>query len=452
MRRHAPPPEKMATRGVARPPASQLDALLTIGNVASSEQKQQEAQRGRAAPRPPRRPHEEVRGSEVYRFVDRCRQLLERHFGADPLALSAMANKVEIFAMLANELEAHAVELAPFVRPVAPAEVPTGMLGRDANTLNAAVFVLKQLIHANQKKPDPGTLQRIECSDAPSFTRCIDNLEAALQGAERVRPPPSRAPEPPAAFARAAPPEPKPDPVAEAAARKEWAAQWEAYKLAERVSERLGVLDEDNRQHKLRLDAQNESVHHQRARLMAQKKQIDEQAAWLHRFASKLYEIEKKVDPTRLRSALQPMPPLPRAPPAPKRRGGGGSSAPPPGAPPLGAAPSAETLSEAAATLCGILVADDVGEKRRKLADDAARLDRQVKADAQAAADDTADARVAFAAAPRVPRVAVTPSGPAAGGAPEKSPVAPGTMDGLAGLTALAGVAMAEGAPAAPDA
>ena len=67
MRRHAPPPEKMATRGVARPPASQLDALLTIGNVASSEQKQQEAQRGRAAPRPPRRPHEEVRGSEVYR-------------------------------------------------------------------------------------------------------------------------------------------------------------------------------------------------------------------------------------------------------------------------------------------------------------------------------------------------------------------------------------------------
>ena len=185
---------------------------------------------------------------------------------------------------------------------------------------------------------------------------------------------------------------------------------------------------------------------------MAQKKQIDEQAAWLHRFASKLYEIEKKVDPTRLRSALQPMPPLPRAPPAPKRRGGGGASAPPPGAPPLGAAPSAETLSEAAATLCGILVADDVGEKRRKLADDAARLDRQVKADAQAAADDTADARVAFAAAPRVPRVAVTPSGPAAGGAPEKSPVAPGTMDGLAGLTALAGVAMAEGAPAAPDA
>ena len=64
------------------------------------------------------------------------------------------------------------------------------MLARDANTLNAAVFVLKQLIHANQKKPDPGTLQRIECSDAPSFTRCIDNLEAALQGAERVRPPP----------------------------------------------------------------------------------------------------------------------------------------------------------------------------------------------------------------------------------------------------------------------
>ena len=178
------------------------------------------------------------------------------------------------------------------------------------------------------------------------------------------------------------------------------------YKLAERVSERLGVLDEDNRQHKLRLDAQN-SRSTTRARLMAQKK-IDEQAAWLHRFASKLYEIEKKVDPTRLRSALQPMPPLPRAAgaEAPRRRrrfgAAGGRAAARRGA-------VGETLSEAAATLC-ILVADDVGEKQRKLADDAARLDRQVKADAQAAADDTADARVAFAAAPRVPRVAVTPS------------------------------------------
>ena len=136
-----------------------------------------------------------------------------------------MANKVEIFAMLANELEAHAVELAPFVRPVAPAEVPTGMLARDANTLNAAVFVLKQLIHANQKKPDPGTLQRIECSDAPSFTRCFDDLEAALQGAERVRPPPSRAPEPPAAFARARR-RAEARPGGGGGGAQGWAAQW----------------------------------------------------------------------------------------------------------------------------------------------------------------------------------------------------------------------------------